>query len=338
METTTKASLRIGACLSLTGKYSRFGQQAAIGLRAWQGLSAGVDLQVEDDGSDREQVAPSIRRLRSRCDLLLGPYSTGLMRAAGATAAELDTLIWNHGGAGDDVQVAHPGHVISVLTPARRYAEPFLSLLVREQTRVPLWIVHGKGRFSRQVADGAQELAARLGIQAALQAPDALLPADIPGTWDLFSSGSFEEDVATVERVRSLPRPPRALCAVAAGVREFTSAIAKADGIYGIAQWFAGREAPPQVGPSEAEFLTACSRLTPSRPDYPTTQAAAAAVLATHCATVAGSTEPTALWAVATSLETCTFFGEFRIDPVTGTQVMHETVLVRWMGGEPTVV
>jgi hypothetical protein len=289
-----------------------------------------VDLRVEDDGSDRERVATSIRGLRSTCDLLLGPYSTGLMRVAGATAAELGTLIWNHGGAGDDVQAAHPGHVVSVLTPARRYAEPFLSLLARGDSRVPLWIVHGRGRFSRQVADGAHALAARRGIPAALRASDAPPPADTPRTWDLLTSGSFEEDVATVGWARSLPRPPRALCAVAAGVREFTSAVSQADGVYGIAQWFAGRETPPRVGPSEAEFLTACSRRTPHPPDYPATQAAAAAVLATHCATVAGSSEPTALWAVATGLETRTLFGEFRVDAVTGTQVMHETVLVQW--------
>ena len=76
--------LRVGACLSLTGRYGRFGRQAAHGLMAWQRLTdADVEFEIEDDGSDPEQFAARFGRVASRCDLLLGPYSTQLMREAG---------------------------------------------------------------------------------------------------------------------------------------------------------------------------------------------------------------------------------------------------------------
>jgi hypothetical protein len=65
-------------------------------------------------------------------------------------------------------------------------------------------------------------------------------------------------------------------------------------------------------------------------PDYPAVQAVAGAVLATHCARQAGSVTRDALWAAACALDTSTLFGGFRIDPVTGAQVKHRTVLVRW--------
>ena len=43
--------LRLGACLSLTGRYGRFGRQAANGLRVWQQLAGeDVELDIEDDG------------------------------------------------------------------------------------------------------------------------------------------------------------------------------------------------------------------------------------------------------------------------------------------------
>jgi Periplasmic binding protein len=338
-----RARLRIGACLSLTGRHARFGRQAAAGLHAWQARcgDAGVDLEVEDDGSRPEQVAAAIHRLRPRCDVLLGPYSTGLAGAAGAAAAALGTVIWNHGGAGDHVQDGHPGHVVSVLTPARRYAEPLLRQLARHQDRVPLRIVHGRGAWSRQVAAGARALAGRVGIEVAVGDGGRLLTDATPDAWDLLTCGSLEEDVATVARARRLPRPPRELCAVAAGVREFRTRVDRPDGILGIAQWSPGRQpeaARAWLGPTEAEFLATCTARTSTPLDYPAAQAVAAAVLAVHCADLAGATDRASTWAAATSLEAATFFGGFGVDAVTGAQRVHETVLLRWAGGEAPVL
>jgi ABC-type branched-subunit amino acid transport system substrate-binding protein len=110
--------LRLGAPLSLPGRHARFGKQAKEGLGIWQSFNEYVDLTIEDDQSDPEVLEEVLRRLAAHCDLLLGPYSTQLMRRAGHVAAELDRLIWNHGGSGDDVETAHPGHVVSTLTPA----------------------------------------------------------------------------------------------------------------------------------------------------------------------------------------------------------------------------
>ncbi|MGH3614269.1 MAG: hypothetical protein ACRDRK_17105, partial [Pseudonocardia sp.] len=36
------------------------------------------------------------------------------------------------------------------------------------------------------------------------------------------------------------------------------------------------------------------------------------------------------LWGLAASLSTTTMFGDFAINPVTGAQLAHEPVLVRW--------
>src|SRR4051794_2493348 len=150
--------LRLGACLSLTGRYGRFGRQAATGLRVWQKLAGGdARLEIEDDGSDPEQFAERFPRVASRNDLVLGPYSTQLTRAAAEAMAEIDRLLWNQGGAGDDVQALCPGRRVSVLAPTSRYALPFVRTRARQTKRAPLWIVRGRGRFGRQVAAGAVE-------------------------------------------------------------------------------------------------------------------------------------------------------------------------------------
>src|SRR6266851_2518798 len=147
--------LRIGACLSLSGRFEQFGQQALRGLEAWYSLDGGAELLAEDDRSDRRTLEAVLPEVARRCDLLLGPYSTVLMRQAGRMAAEAGWLVWNHGGSGDDVEGAHPGHVVSVLTPTSRYAEPFLRHITGEDRKRDLVIVHSPGSFGRQVADGA---------------------------------------------------------------------------------------------------------------------------------------------------------------------------------------
>ena len=236
--------LRVGACLSLSGEYARFGTQAARGLEAWQSLDGAAELIIADDRSDPGTLHARLPQIAAQCDVLLGPYSTRLARVAGRLAAQAGWLLWNHGGAGDDVETAHPGHVVSVLAPASRYATPFLRHLAATGGGVRLWIAHGRGSFGKQVAAGAEASARQAGIAAARLDRDgrdsALPPPGPPGPWDLFSAGSFEEDVDMVGRARAARRPPRAVCAVAAGVREFGAAGLGTRGVFGVGQWFPG--------------------------------------------------------------------------------------------------
>jgi Periplasmic binding protein len=332
--------LRVGACLSLSGRFSAFGRQAAHGLRVWAALDGHADVLIEDDASDVHRLRLLLPEVARRCDLLLGPYSTVLMRAAGDLAAESDWLVWNHGGSGDDVETAHPGHVVSVLTPTSRYMEPFLVHLAAETGPAQeLRIVRSKGRFGRQVASGAEAYARQLGFEhVGIGLADAILAGDLPEDWVLISAGTFEDDTETVIRARGLARPPRLLCAVAAGVREFSHAVESPDGTFGVAQWFRGINRHSLLGPGERDFLNACSTATAETPDYPAIQAAATASLAADCARRAGSTDRDLLWPAAAVLDTSTLYGTFKIDQTTGAQVSHRTVLTRWLKAEMVAV
>jgi ABC-type branched-subunit amino acid transport system substrate-binding protein len=328
--------LRLGACLSLTGRYGRFGRQAAQGLRVWQQLAGdGFELEVEDDGSDPELFAARFRRVASRCDVLLGPYSTQLMRVAGEAMPEINRLLWNQGGSGDDVQALCPGRIVSVLAPTTRYGVPFVRARAGEEERVPLWVVRGRGRFGRQVAAGAADRAQRDQLETVeKRTGDGSLFDDVPAMWDLLSAGRFEDDVAIVREALVAPNPPRAICSVAAGVQDFASEVDEVDGIYGIAQWHPGRGAQPELGPAGDDFVEVYRELAKAPPDYPAVQAAAGAVLGTRCVELAGSIGRDALWAVAAELDTTTLFGEFKIDAATGAQIKHTTVLLQWRDGE----
>ncbi len=326
--------ISVGACLSLSGRYARFGTQAARALDVWRSLDGHAELVIEDDHSDPQVLRRTLPSVAAAADVLMSPYSTQLVKAAAAMASAEGWLLWNHGGSGDDVESSQAGQVVSLLTPASRYAEQFIRRVLNQQD-IELRIVHGKGSFGRQVAAGAYQAAQRAGIHARRFELDDSWESDTPaGSWALFSAGTFEQDVDTVRRARAHPNPPSTICAVAAGVQEFASEIEHPEGIYGVGQWFPGAVAnSPEIGPSETAFLTAYTSHTATCIDYPGVQAVAGAALAAHCVRRTGTTAPGPLWAEAAALDTDTLFGGFKIDPVTGAQVKHQAVMVRWAPG-----
>ena len=129
--------LRVGAGLSLTGRFAQFGRQAALGLEAWRSLDGAAVVIVEDDRSDRRTLEAVLPGVAARCDILLGPYSTILMRAAGGIAAVSGPLIWNHGGSGDDVRAGSIRATSSPLSHADKPVRRALPALHRRRRSGP---------------------------------------------------------------------------------------------------------------------------------------------------------------------------------------------------------
>ena len=327
---TASTRLRVGACLSLSGRFARFGVQAANALKLWTDLDGSAEVVIEDDRSDPDVVEAAMKSVAGRCDVLLGPYSTQLVRRAARIAQASDWLLWNHGGSGDDVEGSAPGHLISVLTPTSRYAEPFVRRVADDAVEPALWIKHGRGRFGRQVAQGAAALARHIGIEPVVVGPDEKLePTARP--WQLFVAGTFEDDVAAVRQAMELSCPPQLVCSVAAGVRSFRTALGRdPTGTFGVGQWFPGATPSPLLGPDEDTFVSAYVELFGALPDYPAAQAVGAAVIAAHCTRSARGPDRELVWSIASRLDTSTLFGAFAVDPITGAQLKHEPALVRW--------
>jgi ABC-type branched-subunit amino acid transport system substrate-binding protein len=316
--------------LSLSGRFAQFGVQAANALKIWRELDGAADVVIEDDRSDPEVVEEAMKSVAACSDVLLGPYSTQLVRRAARIAEASDWLVWNHGGSGDDVESSAPGHLLSVLTPTSRYAEPFIRRIAMEGVQGVLWIQHGRGRFGRQIAQGAAALARQAGIDPIVVGPEEKLEPG-PGPWQLFVAGTFEDDVAAVRQAIQRSSPPELVCSVAAGVRSFRRALGQdPKGTFGVGQWFPGATSLPILGPDEGTFLRSYAKGFGGTPDYPAAQAVSAAVIAAHATRLASATNREQLWSIATRLNTSTLFGAFKVDPTTGAQLKHESVLVRW--------
>ena len=273
--------LRLGACLSLTGRYGRFGRQAAHGLMAWQRL-AGDGRRVGDRG--RRERSRAVRGAVRARGLALRPAAGAVLDAADARGRQRR---WPRSTACCGTRAARG-------TTCRRCAPGGSCRCWRRRaaTRVPFVRTLARSRSARAAVGGARPRAlrsaggGRRGRQAERRRAggvehrmgDGPLFDDVPAAWDLFSCGRVRgrRRDRRARRVR-LERAAGDLLdrGRRAGVRVEVDDV---DGMYGIAQWFPGERRRPELGPAEDEFVAAYREPGRDEPDYPAVQAAAGRV------------------------------------------------------------
>jgi len=338
------SQLRVGLAVSLTGPLAAMGTATCRGLELWAEATR-VALVVRDDGSGRAQVRRAVEILLDgeRVDLLAGPYSSGLTRAVAPLAEARGVVLWNHGGAADDIHRRGRRCLVGILAPASRYLVPALRQVRTGEVAV---VYRPSSGFSAGVARGAVGEAGRQGRPVRLEpypstphemdAFAARVAAPPPGL--LVGAGRFSDDV---ELARALRRQgvavPTAL--VAAGIDAFREALGEeADGFLGPSQWEPSSPLHPEIGPTPADFAHRFRTRFGVPPDYPAAQAYAAGLVMGRCVEMAGGTDQQALRTAAAALDVKTLLGRFRIDPVTGVQIGHDVLLVRWERGERRVL
>ena len=306
--------------LSLTGPFARQGTEAAEGVRLWA-EAAGVGLTLVDDAGSAATAAPAYAHWVDSIDLLLGPYSSGLVRAITPLVGDAGRLLWNHGGSADDL--AQPG-VATVPAPASSYFAGAVEEAVARQVDQVV-VVRGAGRFARAVADGAVTRASERGLATRTAEVTAVEAEDVDGT-ALLVVGRFEQDVAVVRRLQDYRKIPALLAAVAAGIPAFGEELGQAaEGVLGPVQWWPTSK-EPEIGPSGSEFVTRYRDRTGREPSYPAAQAAAAGYLAHAAHRVGMAVEDVVNWASSTLL------GDFALDSA-WRQIGHRVTTVRWLGG-----
>jgi len=308
--------------LSLTGSYERQGTDAAEGVRLWAADSA-IRLALVDDRSSKAAAVEAYTEWidDDGVDVLLSPYSSGLVRAVAPLVRDAGRLLWNHGGSADDL--AQPG-VVSLLAPASSYFDGIVDEAAARQVE-RLLVVQGTGPFARAVAEGTAARASGYGLKAQALDAVAVETADVAAA-ALVTAGNFEHDIAIVRGLRERRQAPAPLGAVAAGISAFGRELGEAaKGVLGPVQWWPSEDTPA-IGPSGADLAARFQQRTGREPSYPAAQAAAAGYLA-HAAHRRGMAADDVLrW------RTSTLLGEFALD-ADWRQIGHRITTIRWEGG-----
>ncbi len=363
-------NIRFGLSLSLSGHYAAMGRQADAALRVFAattndrgGIRVGgelrdIELVCIDDRSDPLQTVEIYRSLcfENPCDIILGPYSSLLARAAAPITSEAGRVFINHGGADDELYSRGDRMIVGVLSPASNYMVGFVKLLAALKFwRKRVAIVAAPTPFARAVSGGIErECEARYARRRRVKIRVKWNAPFDPGTSavKLFpalkrnrvnavvSAGSYAHDLAVVRAIVAANLNVPVLGCVAAGVSAFGADLgAEAAGIVGPSQWEEGVAVTPELGLSTREFVRAIRpALRGESPDYTATQAYAAAVLAAGAIARADSLDQQRIRDAFSDLRTTTLFGDFQIDRLTGRQVGHHMLLVQWHEGRKMVI
>ena len=335
-----------GVSVSVSGPLRRQGQDAYDGIRLWvDHANRPLRLVALDDASSASRARENVARLltEERVDLLLGPYGSGSTLAVAPLAAAHGKILWNHGGAADEITEAGSAHVVSVLSPASHYLRD-LPRVVRHRTDAQRATVlyAGRGTFAASIRRGV-EVGARaagfhtvraIAFDSPLRDTKTLLAtacADNPNL--LVVAGRFEDDVAIIRERRMLETVETIAC-VAAGTDAFHQELGVlAEGVIGPSQWEPHLHERPSVGPPSAWFCSEFRRVFQRDPGYVAAQAYTLGIIIGECIRRADGLEDRELLAAARGLDTTSLYGRFRLDPSSMRQVGHEILLVEWRDG-----
>ena len=259
--------------------------------------------------------------LTAGVDLLLGPYGSGLVRAVAPVVTGRGKILWNHGGSADDLAAPL---VVTTPAPASTYLTGAVDLAQRRGLGSVL-IARGRGRFASEVASGARRRAEEFGLEVHEAAPADLPATEMSPGAAVLVVGTFEEDVAAVQRIRAGPEPGLLGC-VAAGLAEFGRRLGPAaEGVVAPVQWIP-QSSLPEVGPDGVRFARRYRAAFAEEPSYVAAQAAATGYLAEEAARRLLQPEE------VQARRTTTLLGRFALDG-SWRQVGHCPTTVEWRGG-----
>ena len=355
-------TIRLGAALSETGKYSVEGKDSRQGYDTWLrwvndiygGIRVGderyrAEIVYYDDESDADTAGNLTQRLidDDRVDFLLGPYSSGLTTGTSAIAEANDVLMVEGNGTSDTMFERGFRNLFLVATIASDYTRSGIETLAAEGARTAV-IAHEDTSFATAVAQGAVRHLEANGIEVLAV---ETYPKDIQDTSaimtkfrdldpDLFvGGGHYNDAVLFVNSAKELGfEPDGMLITVGPSNPKLVAELGgDVDGVLGPTQWEPSMEyAGPYFG-SAADYAGYYESLWGEPPVYQAASATAAA-LALHLAIeAAGSTDTGAVRAALRQLSADTFYGPISFDR-RGVNVSKPMGMVQVLDGEIVVV
>ena len=232
--------MRVGVSIAQTGSQSTFGMHALKGIRQWisrlqneGGLNVGrqgpsVSLITRDDCSRTSLARNNTRTLinEDNVNVLFGPYSSHLTKAVCEISEAHQKLLWNHGGASDEIFRGEPRWIVNTISPATKYLEKLPQWIARHDSVVDRYLLlsSSKGTFASAVAAGVREAVhllikpVRLHSAELPEKPEDLIALlDDTSAQVLILAGRFEQEIPLLRTRPAWPKSIRYVACVAAG-------------------------------------------------------------------------------------------------------------------------
>jgi branched-chain amino acid transport system substrate-binding protein len=357
--------IKLGVSISLSGRYSIQGRESFEGLNLWvkdanqpggilikkKGKKIPINLIYYDDGSSVDTCKNAIERLivKDKVDVFVGPYSSGLTLGASPIAEKHKKILWNHGGSSDEIFEKGFRYIVSIITPASRYLTGLIDMVKgtdKEAKKIAIFQAEDSG-FSASVSRGAEHYGkekrfqiTNLKYQTGTKDFSSLLKQLKEDNPDIIlSAGRAEDDLILAKQILEHKVSAKAIGLVVAGIKHFKEQLGKdVEGFLGPSQWEPRIKIKPDFGPTPEGFFKRFKDEYGKEPDYPAAQGYNIGLVIQKCIEETGTLDDLNLRETAGRIQFKTFYGDFKIDPVTGSQVGHKMLTVQWQGGNKFIV
>src|SRR3989304_2026051 len=357
--------IKFGVSISLSGRYSIQGRESFEGLNLWvknanqsdgilikkKGKKLPVKLIYYDDGSSSETCKILVERLivKDKVDVLIGPYSSGLTLSAAPIADKYKKILWNHGGSSDEIFEKGFRYIVSTISPANKYLNGIIDMVRKIDQgakKITIFQAEDSG-FSTNVAGGAKRYGREKGFQVTnlkYQSGTKDFPSIVKQVKEnnpdiMLGAGRAEDDLILARQILEHRVIAKAIGLVVAGIKHFKEQLGKdAGGFLGPSQWERGIKIKPDFGPTPEEFFKRFKEAYGKEPDYTAAQGYNIGLVIQRCIEEVGTLDDPSIRERVKELEFKTFYGDFKIDPVTGNQIGHKMLIVQWQSGKKFIV
>jgi branched-chain amino acid transport system substrate-binding protein len=346
--------VRIGATVSLEGKYSETSAMILSGYQLWVDqinkngglLGRPVHLILYDDKSRVDRIAPLYEKLimEDKVDLVLSPYSTPLTMAASDVTEKYSYVMLASAAAGEQIWERGYQYIFGVYALADRYFIGFQDIMARNDlTSVSL--VFENTSFNISIAEGVRKWAARFNLEITHDIPFEAAAKDLSPVLEklmenpadgLIFSGYPPECHQFIDLMEKADFRPKSLAFTIVPVHpDFYSRTGIfADGIFGPSQWEPDERIP---FPGTRQFILDFKNHTGTMPSYHAASAYSACQILEKAVNHAQAIDHRKIRDFISSFDTVTIMGRFKVDH-TGRQVGHNPILIQWQNGKKEIV
>lgn len=345
---------RVGLSLGLSGRYAVIAKMQERAFRMWefttnqQGgiLGRKIQLTIYDDRSDKETAKKLYRRMieQEKMDLLFPPYSSSLTTAILPLTEAHGYPMLIHGAAADSIWKQGYRYVFGLFPPASRYTLGFQEmLLINGVTR--LAVISADDSFSESIAKGAEQWAARLGLQIKLRRTIKKGTSDLApvarearssGAQGVIMCGHFNETFNLRQAMIDIGWRPKAFWASVGPVFQsyYDRFGAEAENTFTVTQWTYSDKLP---FPGTQSFHDGFLKKYGVEPSYHAACAYAAGLLLAEAVRKAGGIDRNRIRDILAEMDKMTLLGRYGVDR-TGMQIRFFHLTIQWIDGRKEIV
>ncbi len=368
------AQIVMGGPISLSGSYAKEGSQGLWGFQLaekWinetyggihlEGKKIPVKYVHYDDESKKESVTSLLERLivTDGVKFVFAPYTSGLTLAGAPVAEKYKVLYNSHGGASDRTFEQGYKYSVQTIVLGSRYHVDMFDMMKKVDPKANrVAMLYEDDEFSRSVKEGALQYGKKLGFNIVF---DRTYPSKVqdmtPALTELAAArpdfllggGHFPDGQLLARQMADLGVDVKAASIlVSPTLPAFYEALhTAAEGINAPAHWEIGVKFSPKttpkgikyIGPTQEEFLSSFRKISNGEdPDYHAAEATAAMFSYVLGIEAAKSLDTDKVRAAMGKLRFVSFYGDWGLDPQTGKQIVHKSVLTQWQKGKKQIV